>query len=310
MLTVTEYNRLWTDIGGILPPPCYYRYLQREVYFHDYLDLFCCPKNESATFPRKIINGRYTVAIPVGNFNELANNEFTETCENGNVRLVVDHDFEFYNFLCKGRKLNYILIGEAPPPSGDYIYKEPTRGYATAILRAIGQEFDRNNRVGNLIGMANGGFLLVDLFPFAIDFNQHPQLRPNNMEIQLPNYANVLRRLYQIMVEKLSQLENCHHEKLNFCFAAPYVRTGIPFLNWLNNFNQASFYNIPTPHPLDLNGAPDFADAGGTIHIHHTDNPNVGNWPLNHVPKKARIVFTVGGQVPNSTLIRRVFNLP
>ena len=69
MLTQANYNDLWTNVLGLplQDLPIYYIYLQREVYFQDYLDLFCCPNNERPSFERIIGQfERYTSPVAYG----------------------------------------------------------------------------------------------------------------------------------------------------------------------------------------------------------------------------------------------------
>ena len=172
MLTQANYNDLWTNVLGLplQDLPIYYIYLQREVYFQDYLDLFCCPNNERPSFERIILDGRHTVAI--SDLQPDPNGEYTIIDAQGHVRLIVQYDFPFErNELCKGRNIKYILIGEAAPPSGGYIYKDAKGSYITAPLSALGLSPTRMSRTERLLEFANNGFLLLDLFPFAIDFN-------------------------------------------------------------------------------------------------------------------------------------------
>ena len=111
MLTQANYNDLWTNVLGLplQDLPIYYIYLQREVYFQDYLDLFCCPNNERPSFERIILDGRHTVAI--SDLQPDPNGEYTIIDAQGHVRLIVQYDFPFErNELCKGRNIKYILI--------------------------------------------------------------------------------------------------------------------------------------------------------------------------------------------------------
>ena len=114
MLTQLEYNDLWRiNLGLPLHNiPCYFQYLQREVYFQDYLDLFCCPTNGNPTFERIDVNGHQTVFI--NGLHADPNGVYTLVDQGGQVRLIVDYEFPYDRTeLCKGREIKYILIGDA-----------------------------------------------------------------------------------------------------------------------------------------------------------------------------------------------------
>ena len=299
MLTQANYNDLWTNVLG-LPLhniPCYYQYLQREVYFQDYLDLFCCPENGNPTYERTILDGRHTVSIP--GLQPDPNGEYTLIDAQGHVRLIVQYDFPFErNELCKGRNIKYILIGEAAPPSGGYIYKDAKGSYITAPLSAVGLSPARMSRTERLLEFANKGFLLLDFFPFAINFNTTRIVWNNNI-------LEVLINLFSVKIKKLA----CLNTEWDFCLVGP-KRTSLSILNWLDLFNANNFNGKSTLHPLDLIGTPDFIDRAGKPWPDYTNNPTILVWPIGHLSKRAKFTVIVGGTGPNAQLIRRVFFLP
>ena len=299
MLTQANYNDLWTNVLGLplQDLPIYYIYLQREVYFQDYLDLFCCPNTERPSFERIILDGRHTVAI--SDLQPDPNGEYTIIDAQGHVRLIVQYDFPFErNELCKGRNIKYILIGEAAPPSGSYIYKDAKGSYITAPLSAVGLNPTRMSRTERLLEFANNGFLLLDFFPFAINFAP-PGIVLNNV---------ILGFFINLLNIKINAL-NCLNPDWDFCLVGP-KRTSLAILNWLGTFNGNNFNGKSTLHPLDLIGAPDFIDRAGKVHFDHTNNPTILVWPIGHLSKRAKFTVLVGGTSPNAHLIRRVFYLP
>jgi hypothetical protein len=262
------------------------------------LDLFCCPENGVPTFERIIVHGCQTVSIR--NLKADPNNEYTVIDSNGVVRLIVEYDFPYdRNELCKGRTIKYILIGEAAPPSGAYIYKDAKGSYITAPLSAFHLNTARMNRIERLLEFANNGFLLLDFYPFAINFQ--------NTTIVLNNH--ILGLLTDLMINKINSLVCLNKENWDFCLVAP-KRTSLSILLWLDTFCANYFNGKSTLHPLDLIGASDFIDIGGNIHTDHTNNPNLLAWPISHVSKRAKFTVLVGGTGPNAQLIRRVFYLP
>jgi len=302
MLTQANYNDLWTNVLG-LPLhniPCYYQYLQREVYFQDYLDLFCCPENGKPTYERIVVHGHQTVSIQ--GLQPDPNGEYTIIDAQGHVRLIVQYDFPYYGKLCENRSIKYILIGEAPPSTGNYIYKGDNTGYITAPLSAMG--IGRLGEFERLVAFADAGYLLLDLLPFAIDFKNTIINRTMEGFFNNPNLGVFILSL----LVKMREL-NCLSIEWDYCFVAP-KRTSLSILNWLDANNTSYFNGKSTLHPLDLIGTPDFIDRAGKVHIDHTINPTILAWPISHLSKRAKFTVIVGGTGPNAQLIRRVFFLP
>ncbi len=299
MLSLLDYNELWTSNLGlpVQTIPCFYQYLQREVYFQDYMDLFGNIVNREPTFGRTIVNGHQTILIQ--DLQSDPNGINTVHDSNGTVRLIVDYDFPFETKeLNKKREIKYILIGEAAPSTGAYIYKDSKGSYITAALSAVGVNTEQLNRNERLIEFANNGFLLLDFFPFAINFSDEIVTINNPI-------LNFFINLINSKVNGLPSLNN----KWDFCLVAP-KRTSLAILNWLDVFNTYSFNGKSTKHPLDLNDAVDFISNGGAVYPDYTINTNLQIWPISHVSKRAKFTVTVGGSGPNAHLIKRAFNLP
>ncbi len=299
MLIQANYNDLWTiNLGQpLIEIPCYYQYLKREVYFQDYLDLFCCRENGGPTFERIVVQGHQTVSIQ--GLQADPNGEFTVIDSKGIVRLIVEYDFPFNKKeFCKGRKIKYILIGEAAPPSGGYIYKDAKGSYITAPLYAVGLNPARMSKTERLLEFANNGFLLLDFFPFAINFKTTRIILNNPI-------LGVLTNLLSVKIKKLA----CLNTEWDFCFVGP-KRTSLSILNYLDLFNAYNLNGKSTLHPLDLIGTSDFIDRAGKVHIDHTINPTILAWPIGHLSKRAKFTVLIGGTGPNAQLIRRVFYLP
>ncbi len=175
MLNLTDYYNLWKkNLGMPLHLiPCYYQYLQREVYFIDYRDLFCCPSNGNPTFDRIKIKNKFCVYIP----NLIADPNGTHTIidKSGKVYLVVDYDYPFNrNELLKTRKIKYILIGEgAHPSSNTYFYNVLHSKYTPYFgqpIRALGVV--SGNKIDELLSLANSGVMFLDLLPFSYNYSE------------------------------------------------------------------------------------------------------------------------------------------
>jgi hypothetical protein len=144
MLTLTEYNDLWATTLGTLGIPntdTYVDYCERECYFQDYLDLF---------------RGVNTRAARVC------------ACPNPHPYLK--------DLGTKKREIKYVLIAEAPT-STTYFYN-PTHSYSayfwepyTALIDEWQERDLTLSKLDLLIKFADKGVLLLDLFPYAIDYN-------------------------------------------------------------------------------------------------------------------------------------------
>ena len=320
-----EYQKLWEAINQLkkgMKMPSYYAYLQREVYFQDYLDLFLQSDIDHITFKRKKIGGFKTVAIsdlvsdPTGEFTIM-------DPVTGDIRLKVEHEYPFMKQLFKEVKnVNYILIGEAAPGSGNYLYKDASNSYITAPLNAIGVDVDNlvpnSNpkdeegkrkkkeliRIARLTEFAKNGFLLLDLLPFALDFNKHANLREKIVK------KDSLIKLYLDKLEKfVLQLEK-KSEDWDFCFVGP-ESISMAAINLIVEENGGLFAGKLVNHHDDRLDSDDFIfqkKTGNVVKSNYTAYSSRGR-TLKHISKRARLTTIVGGSGPHYELIKRVFGL-
>ena len=194
ILSYEEYMFRWTapapqGFGQTIDPPCYHEYLQREVYKQDYLDLFLGKK----TFERNEINGKYYVKIPDL---EIRLHESYTIFHDKQLFILVDYKYPWTCEELKVRSIEYIMIGEAAPSDMAYFFyyilnlqHEKTlkinknnkiikdyKGYVTAPYSAIignpAKKCNNSDKRDILIEFAKKGVLLVDLFPFAVDYDK------------------------------------------------------------------------------------------------------------------------------------------
>ncbi len=216
----------------------------------------------------------------------------------------------------QNQQIKYILVGEAAPASGNYIYIDAAGSYITAPLRAFccdpGKSIDVNSRLEKLFLK---GVILLDLFPFAIDFN-----------IQGVNSTTMRRNIiaskgFGICVDMLeSKLRNLSNQgKLaddwDFCTVGPET-TSIGFLDFLDNQRHGRLCNRPTASHNDLLFSPDFIYLTNTGQVtcgNYTNTPPAlrHNWNIPYLSKRARLtVGTMGqGSGPVCELIQRAFNI-
>ncbi|MFZ4413590.1 MAG: hypothetical protein ACOYOV_10940 [Bacteroidales bacterium] len=201
MLTEAEYNDLWvknfTPIVGRILIPDYDQYIIRENMFQDYLDIF------------RGFNSRNIRLIQPNLW--IYEHPFFDN--NGNLKLN------------KVPKIKYILIAEAAPKIIDdniikYIYNTNLNGgqYITAPMNAFG--INTNNTVDRLLSLASKGALIIDLFPFALEYTNLRDIIINyridaNFWQSNENPYSMNNRLHQLKNENLTS------EKIIGSFIAP-----------------------------------------------------------------------------------------
>ena len=337
MIEYEDYEKLWSEISQLkrrLKMPSYYEYLQRVVYFQDYLDLFIGNKNE--TFPRMKIDGKETVIIP-GLKQDLSVDKLTRVDSNGVVRLVVDHDFPYRKSVGVKRKVKYLLIGEAAPggnkkiskvesqQNGEaatrggkkYIYKDANSAYMTAPLRASGIDPDKLKSFKRLEKFAEKGFLLLDLIPFAIDFNKHADLR-----LQILSNKKLMSCFMQALENRVIRLvkDGFLNPEWDYCFVGPET-TSVGIMEFIEKEKKGLFTGKTLDHCDDKMDADDFTyqvtrkdkKTGVTITTtqiksNYTTHPTPGG-SISHISKRARLTTIIGGSGPHSELIQRAFVL-
>jgi hypothetical protein len=94
-----------------------------------------------------------------------------DTRKKRNQDLTADH--KFHRIILKGYSIKYILIAEAAPPTGKYIYTDASGNYLLAALKAFNvPNLGRiKTSVGKLEALAKEGILILDLFPFNLNYN-------------------------------------------------------------------------------------------------------------------------------------------
>ena len=326
MMSEREYENLWEGIYRLnkqIKMPPYYQYLQREVYFQDYLDLYHKNGIKAISYPRKKIGQDYTVAIP--NLKPDKNGEFTITDQDtGNLRLKVGHDYPFSNEdFTKVTTIKYILIGEAAPGGGRYVYKDASGAYVKAPLTAIGVNVDslasipssKNDRVKRteskklstvrLAEFARNGFILLDLLPFALDFNEYSNLRDGIIKSD-----NGLVKFYIERLEELiSKLQKKSHN-WDFCFVGPET-ISMAAIKLIEEEKGGLLAGKNVSHIDDRLDSDDFIfqkKTGNVVKSNYTTHPSPGG-PITHISKRARLTTIIGGSGPHSELIQRVFKL-
>lgn len=185
MIKFNEYNNLWTNpapngFNQVSPAPSYHEYIQRAIYQQDYLDLF----TGVTTFPRVNLKGFWLVEITSNSIlNTLLIPLNSPHCINinGVDYLKVGYDYPWSPMeLTRKRAIKYIMIGEAPRPliAQTYFYSilettntpwlnAPVDAFASlGVLAPLPVASSKRDK---LLFLADNGYILIDLFPFAID---------------------------------------------------------------------------------------------------------------------------------------------
>jgi hypothetical protein len=203
MLTKKQFDVLFGEFKKALPKgtiPDYNEYVESENMFEDYLDIF------------RGINTRM------------------ERSGSSNIKWYYDHPFFNGDKLKLEKKpcIRYVMIGEARPKpnepvinncGGDenntYFYNvtnvkntrwlsEPCRAFNPLLTRPSCP----NQKAALLLDLASKGYVLIDLFPFAITFTSSIRKRMNDLGITNFFYSNYLDPILTALC-KLT----CHDEK-------------------------------------------------------------------------------------------------
>jgi len=172
MLTLTEYEHLWqAHFFGIVPAgvimPDYCEYLNREHMVEDYLDIFR-GINTRASRAIQPCHGWY---YPHPFFDKEGKGKIEKPC------------------------IKYIMIGEAarPDTAGTYFYNI-NHANRTDYFSAPCNAFSVVNgpKTDRLIDLASKGVVLLDIFPFALDYNR---LRNNLLQFAINRFDSIILRL-------------------------------------------------------------------------------------------------------------------
>jgi hypothetical protein len=196
--------------------------------------------------------------------------------------------------LLPGQFIRYVLLGEAAPESGNFIYQDALGSYITAPLGAVGKV--PRKKANRLSSYAQGGFVLLDLYPFALNYNH--QVRGQSIREWLANSISYQQEIHQYLLHDIMHLPALAAD-WKYCLVGP-LTTSLGFLSYLEN--KAGGYLMPgqpVSHFKDQLSAVDFADKSGRLYKEYTNSPD------GHVTKRARITVGIGGSGPSPRLVRR-----
>lgn len=190
MLTHIDYQNKWSNpapagFGRMLRDmPSYHEYLIREIYQQDYLDLYL----GAITFNRTPIGGIFYVQItgnPILGVLGIPLAPLYTISSGGNDYIMVDYDYPWTMAqINQKRCIKYIMIGEAAHPINDsYFYKHTSTvssPWLSAPISAFtpspnGSVLTGPTKLHQLLYLADNGYILIDLFPFATNYTA---LRP------------------------------------------------------------------------------------------------------------------------------------
>lgn len=193
-----------------------------------------------------------------------------------------------------GQFIHYVLLGEAAPKTGNYIYVDAKGAYITAPLGAVGQHHVKNSN--RLSILSQHGFALLDLYPFALNYNE--QVRGKSIREWLANSISYQQEIHQYLLHDIMHLPALAAD-WKYCLVGP-LTTSVGFLTYVEN--HAGGYLMPgqpVSHAKDQLLAGDYKDKSGRIYKEYTNSPD------GHVPKRARITVGIGGSGPSPRLVQR-----
>jgi hypothetical protein len=199
---------------------------------------------------------------------------------------------EYIDGFKKAQKtIKFILLGECAPDTGNFIYVDGLNSYITAPLKAVGyntkKKFDRIN------AFMQSGFLLIDLYPFAINYK--------DMRTELTENTKFQKLIHQYLIKEITSYGKLVNDDWDFCFVAP-ESTSAGVLKYLITHQQGALMkgkNISHKNDL-LSGHEDFVDKSGKIYHNYVDIKG------KMMPKIARLASRRGSTGPSADLIKRV----
>ncbi|WP_295237849.1 hypothetical protein [Sediminibacterium sp.] len=206
---------------------------------------------------------------------------------------------EFINQFNENESIKYILLGEAPPSSGNYIYSDASGSYITAPLEACGIKTKKLNKKSRLQQFTQNGFLLMDLYPFALDYNK--KIGNKTIRKILAENSQILNDALNLVRSEIKSLVHLS-QNWDFCLVAPST-TSLGVADFIiNNCNGDFFPRKSIFHPNDCLTAQDFIDKGSSAYAHYTLDSNA-----EVISKLTRMTVSIGATGPSPKLVKRVF---
>lgn len=233
ILSSLEFGKLWREFFETFLPnqnlhPLYYTYCQRENELEDYLDIF----------------------------------RGVDTRQLRNQNIATHH--KFAGILHNGYSVRYILIAEAAPPGNNYIYADANGDYIKAALKAFNvQNIDILTPIQKLEELAQNGILVLDIFPFNLDYNLNIRgagmtlreiLIDKNITLDFLVNTNVIYSIINRVNSLRCQINNfLNHSNINTAFmATPIIN------NYLGALNFSGFLNFSSSPITIQNGLNSF----------------------------------------------------
>ncbi len=236
MLCFSRYNDLWTNpapngFNQRIAPPCYHEYVQREIYKQDYLDLFkgkLTYERIKIFTPSGIRFGILITGNPLLMNLGIPHHELYILHNEEKKYLLVDYDYPWTKEeLDTKRCIKYIMIGEAAPTynpvivaygendgENTYFYNHLHSGntrWLTAPVGAFEVVAKKKDKRAQLIGLANIGYILFDLFPFAVNYSKVLRELLNENETSNHFYKELVSQLNALIQQYL-----CHSAIMAF----------------------------------------------------------------------------------------------
>jgi hypothetical protein len=247
MLNYVQYVDLWQiEFVPLFNPnalpvmPQYDEYVVREIQKQDYIDLF----TGAITYVR-IVGATIGVADTI-NVAHLG-------CP-GLINLIVGvYPYQAALAGAVNRHISYILIGEAPPPTTKQTFFYDVNHGCSSWIDAPCQAFNINiglNKIHKLVALANKGVLLMDIYPFNINYtgwirrhinlNQFIHILENQINLLQAFLLNIQFALVAVKITSQEIINYTNQRLVNGLMLNGIIINNIPYqINELtNNGNQ------------------------------------------------------------------------
>jgi hypothetical protein len=308
MLTNDEYNDLWNDqfapivpAGTVMPP--YIEYAIRERMFQDYLDIFRGKNTRIEGFvmpyPHPFFNADGTPKLKIKPCIKyimigecaLPLNRIIPVKRNCNIPNGDTNNTYFYNIL---------HLGNTP-----YL-NAPMRAFTCPDYRPCPE-----NKIETLLCLASKGVLLIDIFPFAIDYNN---LNINDQLI-LELFNSKINYINEVLCPYLCKdfIKFAFIGRMNHSILIIHNNPILNVCNLIINIDELSTVDFD-PWLIRNGGIPSLGVLHGNWHplTHNiaffTDNLHVGNYKIHRyrVISKTRLGITYQ---PHEVNLRFTFDL-
>ena len=251
MITRTEFEDLWKELAKAAPGcaiPNYHEYQQSENMFEDYLDIF---RGINTRNERSSDNNKWYYEHPFfnGEKSKLDKRPCIKYIMIGEARPITKT--QMFN-VCGGDENNTYFYNITHVKQTNWL-KEPFLAFYLAPWVKPSCPIDK---IDILLQLASQGYILIDLFPFAINYTSTIRKKINRLGLTNYFYKNYL----DAKLSELCKLKCDNHDKKPIIafsgpatthhFLAHQIITGAIILNpCFDILGQPNYFIAPIPVP-------------------------------------------------------------